>query len=126
MARAHLLEITADLIARLDATPGLRLESDESVTSLLAALGDARRAVDSIGAELAAELSLRSEVPESSLARRLGERTPALAVARLTGIDPAEAHDWCAAGLASAARESMSGELLPRGTRRPQTAWPRQ
>lgn len=113
MARAHLLEITTDLIARLDATPGLRLESDESVTSLLAALGDARRAVDSIGAELAAELSLRSEVPESSLARRLGERTPALAVARLTGIDPAEAHDWCAAGLATAARVSMSGELLP-------------
>lgn len=113
MARAHLLEITADLVARLDAVPALKLEADETVTSLLAALGDVRRAVDSLGAELAAEVARRSEVAETSLARRLGERSPAIAVARLAGVDPLEAHDWCSAGAASTARMSMTGELLP-------------
>lgn len=113
MARAHLLEITADLVARLDVAPTLRLEADETITSLLGALGDVRRAVDSLGAELGAEIARRSEVAETSLARRLGERTPAVAVARLTGIDPVEAQDWCSAGVASAAHLSMTGELLP-------------
>lgn len=59
MARARLLEVTARLVARLGDV-GLPLLSDEEFTALLGSLGEVRRAVDSIGAELAAELERRS------------------------------------------------------------------
>ena len=115
MARARLLEVTAGLVARLNdvRAGGLSLLSDEAFTSLLSSLGEVRRAVDALGVEFAAELERRSADPETSLSRRLGERTPAMALARLTGLDPMEAQDWCAAGVATTARRSMTGEPLP-------------
>lgn len=115
MAHAQLLEATVALVERLGCEPQnrLSLETDDAIVSLLALLGDVRRQADSIGSQLAAEVTRRSTVPETSLARRLGERTPAVAVARLTGIDPVEAQDWCVAGLAVAAKSSMTGEELP-------------
>ena len=112
MARAHLLEVVSGFAARLpDGT--LRSLPDEEFTSLLGSLGEVRRVVDALGAELAAELERRSAVPETSLSRRLGERSPAVAIARLTGVDPVEAQDWCSAGIASSAGVSLTGELLP-------------
>ena len=113
MARARLLEVTASLVALLDEAGALALLPDEDFTALLGSLGEVRRAVDSIGAELAAELERRSAVAETSLSRRLGERSPAVAISRLTGIDPLEAQDWCSAGVATAARLSVTGEVLP-------------
>ena len=115
MAPARLLDLTARLVARLgDVREGsLRLLSDELFTALLGLLGEVRRAVDAIGAEFAAELERRSAVPETSLSRRLGERTPAVALARLTGIDPVEAQDWCAAGVAASPGSSLTGGSLP-------------
>lgn len=112
MARARLLEVTARLVARLGDV-GLPLLSDEEFTALLGSLGEVRRAVDSIGAELAAELERRSVDAETSLARRLGERRPAVAIARLIGVDPEEAQDWCSAGVATTPGLSLAGELLP-------------
>jgi hypothetical protein len=115
MAPARLLEVTARLVARLGEVRegGLRLLSDEVFTSLLSLLGEVRRVVDAIGAEFAAELERRSAVAETSLSRKLGERTPAVALARLTGIDPQEAQDWCTAGAAASPGVSLTGELLP-------------
>jgi hypothetical protein len=113
MARAQLLEVTADLVARLEEAGPLPLLSDELFTTLLGSLGGVRRVIDAIGAEFAAELERRSVDQEASLSRRLGERTPAIALARLTGIDPLEAQDWCAAGVGTVARLSVTGELLP-------------
>ena len=111
MAHPQLLETVAGLVARL-AGDALPLQPDDGVTALLISLGEVRRMVDAAGVELAAELDRRSQVPETSLARSLGERTPAMAVARLTGIDPAEAHDWIAAGAATSASIALSGEML--------------
>lgn len=113
MARAQLLEATASFAARLPERGGLQLESDDSITSLFSQLAQVRRMVDAVGAELAAEMERRSTESETSLARKLGERSPAVAVARLTGIDPAEAQDWCSAGAATTTRVSITGELLP-------------
>ena len=115
MAPARLLEVTARLVARLGEVRegGLRPLSDEVFTSLLSLLGEVRRMVDAIGAEFAAELERRSAVAETSLSRKLGERAPALALARLTGIDPQEAQDWCSAGVAASPGVSLTGELLP-------------
>ena len=112
MARAQLLEVVSGLVARLDGVP-LPLVPDEEFTALLGSLGEVRRAVDSIGTEFAAELERRSVDPDASLSRRLGERTPAVAIARLTGIDPVEAQDWCSAGVATSAGVSLTGEPLP-------------
>ncbi len=110
MARTQLGEAVSALeAARLE----LSLESDERITLLLTSLGSVRRLVDAIGAELAAELDRRSAVPETSLARSLGERSPAIALARLVGIDPSEAQDWIAAGTATAPTLCLSGEWLP-------------
>jgi hypothetical protein len=110
MARAQLLEA----ITALDVAPqSLPFETDERIVSLLASVGRVRRLVDAVGSELAAELDRRSGVPETSLARALGERTPAIAIARITGIDPTEAHDWIAAGAAASPSVSLTGELLP-------------
>ena len=115
MAHAQLLDATVALIERLGDAPHdrLALQTDDAIVSLLALLGDVRRETDSIGSHLAAEVARRSSAPETSLARRLGERSPAVAVARLTGVDPVEAQDWCTAGLAASATLSMSGEELP-------------
>lgn len=115
MAHAQLLDATVAVVDRLSRAPQnrLSLETDDAIVSLLALLGDVRRQVGAIGSQLAAEVARRSSVPETSLARRLGERTPAVAVARLTGIDPVEAQDWCAAGLAASSTLSMTGDGLP-------------
>jgi hypothetical protein len=40
-------------------------------------------------------------------------RSPAVAIARLSGIEPVEAQDWCSAGVASSAGVSLTGEVLP-------------
>jgi hypothetical protein len=115
MARTRLLEATAALTARLDSMPpsGVSAEPNASIVDLLTLVGEVRRAVDAIGSELAAQIDRRSTVPESSLARSMGDRTPAIAVARIVGIDQGEALDWVRAGEATAARLSLSGEPLP-------------
>ena len=112
MARAHLLQTASGLASRLP-SGGLSAESDENIVALLSLAGSLRRSVDAIGAELAAELDRRSAAPETSLARSMGDRTPATAIARLTGIDPSEAHDWIAAGAATAPSVSLTGQPLP-------------
>jgi hypothetical protein len=112
MARTQLLEAAAGLASQLPDGP-LTLAPDNRVVALLASLGQLRRTIDSIGVELAAELERRSAVADTSVARSLGERSPAVAIARLTGIDPSEAQDWIAAGAATTPRLSLSGELLP-------------
>jgi hypothetical protein len=111
MARAHLLETASALVARIPAQ--LSSAPDDSLVLLLTLVGDLRRGADAIGAQLAAELDRRSAAAETSLARSLGERTSAVAVARLAGIDPTEAHDWVSAGTATAHRPAITGELLP-------------
>lgn len=111
MARAHLLETAFGLAARLP--DSLAAEPNESIVALLGMVGDVRRSVDALGAQLAAELHRRSVVPETSLARSLGERSPAVAIARLTGIEPTEAHDWIGAGAAAMSPLSLTGEKLP-------------
>ena len=68
---------------------------------------------DALGSEVAAELARLSASPEDSLARRLGDRSAPDAVARLAGIEPGEALDWCAAGTMTASRASLTGEVLP-------------
>jgi len=109
MARTKLLEA----VSALDAAPdALSSEPNEGITALLASVGAVRRMIDALGSELAAELDRRSAVPETSLARAMGERSPAVAVARLVGIDPSEAQDWIAAGAATSPRASLTGELL--------------
>lgn len=112
MARTQLLEAAARLASQLP-EGALALETDGRVVALLSALGQFRPTVDALGVELAAELDRRSAVADTSVARSLGERSPAVAIARLTGIDPSEAQDWIAAGAATTARLSLSGELLP-------------
>ena len=115
MARTRLLEVTAALTARLNSMPpsGVSAEPNASILDLLAQVGEVRRAIDAIGSELAVEVERRSTVPEWSLARSMGDRTPAIAVARIVGIDQREALDWMRAGEAAAPRLSISGERLP-------------
>lgn len=112
MASAPLLEQATALEARL-AVEGLLREPDDEIVALIGLVGSLRRSVDALGAQLAAELDRRSAVPETSLARALGERSAAVAVARLANIDPRDAHDWIAAGSSSATRSTITGEILP-------------
>lgn len=111
MAHERLLEQATALAARFP-VDGVQ-QQDDAIVALLSLAGDLRRSVDAIGAQLAAQLARRSTVPETSLARALGERTPAIAVARLASIDVREAHDWIAAGAAATTRATLTGETLP-------------
>lgn len=112
MAPTRLLEQATALAARLAIDGLLGLPNDE-IVALIELVGSLRRSVDAVGAQLAAELDRRSTVPETSLARALGERTPAVAVARLASIDPREAHDWIAAGSAAATLSTITGQPIP-------------
>lgn len=112
MARTRLLEQATELAARL-ALGTAPSQPDDEIVALIGLVGILRRSADSIGAQLAAELDRRSAVPETSLARALGERSAAVAVARLASIDPREAHDWIAAGRAAATPSTITGEPLP-------------
>ena len=81
-----LLDTAAALVARLSET-----RDDRSIADSLQRVGELRRIVDAIGADLAGDLARRSATPEDSLARRLGDRSAADSVARLVGIEHGEA-----------------------------------
>jgi 5-methylcytosine-specific restriction protein A len=103
-----LLDAAAALAAQLE-----EARNDRSITTALEQVGDLRRIVDAIGAELAGDLSRRSATSEDSLARRLGDRSATDSIVRLAGIEPGEAADWCAAGEVIAERFTLLGESLP-------------
>ncbi|MBI5160713.1 MAG: DUF222 domain-containing protein [Micrococcales bacterium] len=67
--------------------------SDEDLLAGQAALGDARRRLDALGAEFAAEIARRSarELGHDGLAQRLGARTASALVQRLTGTTARDA-----------------------------------
>jgi Domain of unknown function (DUF222) len=70
--------------------------------------------LDALATELSGEFSQRSNgIPDESLARRLGEKSAAAAVASVAGVDFTEARDWCLAGEALADRVNLQGESLP-------------
>jgi 5-methylcytosine-specific restriction protein A len=107
-----LLDRVTELVTRFETARAAGLPSNE-LASLLRVIGDARHLTDALGSEVAAELARLSQSPEDSMARRLGDRSAPDAVARLVGIEPSEALDWCAAGAMTASRMSLSGESLP-------------
>jgi hypothetical protein len=107
-----LLERVTDLVAQFEDARAAGLPGNQ-LAPLLRAIGEVRHLTDALGSELAAELARLSVSAEDSLARRLGDRSAPDAVARLVGIEPGEALDWCAAGTITAARVSLTGEVLP-------------
>lgn len=114
MALEHaLLDSVTRLVAHVSESRPIVAAPDHSVVIGLEMLGDARRLLDALGAELAGQLSVRSPgFTEDSVARKLGEKSAAGAVATLARIEPLEARDWCLAGEAAAPRVSLHGELL--------------
>jgi len=103
-----LLDTAAALVARLSDVRG-----DRSLAEALERVGELRRIVDAIGADLAGDVVSRSESPEDSLARRLGDGSARDSIARLAGIESGEALDWCAAAAFTRPRSSLTGEPLP-------------
>ena len=108
MAHEHALVEQVQLLARL--LGALSSHSDTELLDAVELLGTVRRSIDAVGAELAAEVSLRCH--EGALAARQGEKSAAAIIASRAGVDPGEAHAWCNAGSATAPRISMFGEQL--------------
>ena len=115
MALEHdLLDRVTRLVDHVSGSRPLRDPANSVITSGLALLGDARLLLDALGAELAGEVAVRSPgFTEDSIARQLGEKSAAAAVATLARIEPGEARDWCVAGQAIVPRVSLQGEALP-------------
>ena len=107
-----LLDRVTDLVTQFETARASGLPANE-LASLLRVVGDSRHLIDALGTEIAAELARLSESPDDSLARRLGDRSAPDAVARLAGIEPGEALDWCAAGAMTASRTALTGGALP-------------
>lgn len=109
-----LLDSVTRLAEHVSGSRPLREAASPAITTGLALLGEARLLLDALGAELAGEVALRSPgFTEDSIARQLGEKSAAAAVATLARVEPAEARDWCVAGEAVAPRASLQGEVLP-------------
>ena len=119
MAHAQSLEqslrdCVALLTERVESVRPLPSAPDHAVVSGLELVGEARRMLDALGAELAGQMSRRSDgSADNPLARRLGEKSASIAVAHLAELEPAEARDWCIAGDATVPCSSLYGEGLP-------------
>ena len=115
MALEHdLLDCVTRLVEHVSGSRPLSVAASGSVTTGTRLIGEARQLLDALGTEFAGQVALRSPgFTEDSIARQLGEKSAAAAVATLARIEPGEARDWCIAGEAVAARVSLQGELLP-------------
>ena len=109
-----LRDCVALLTERTQSVRPLPSAPDHAVVKGLELIGEARRMLDALGAELAGQLAVRSaSSAHDPLARRLGEKSAAIAVAHLADVEFAEAHDWCVAGAAIVPSSSLFGENLP-------------
>ncbi len=108
MALEHPLVEQVRLLVPITSAPASL--SDEQLLDAVERLGAVRRAVDTLGAELAAEVARRCH--EGALAARHGEKSAAALVSTLAGVDADEARDWCLAGTSTAPRSSILGEEL--------------
>ena len=115
MALEHdLLDCVAQLVEHVAGSRPLSDADTSSVTAGTRLIGEARQLLDALGAEFGGQIALRSPgFTEDSIARQLGEKSAAAAVAMLACIEPGEARDWCVAGKAVAPRVSLQGEALP-------------
>ena len=114
MALEHdLLDCVARLVEHVSESRPLSDAASSSITGGTRLIGEARQLLDALGAEFGGQVALRSPgFTEDSIARQLGEKSAAAAVAMLACIEPAEARDWCIAGEAVAPRVSLQGEVL--------------
>ncbi|MCU1437868.1 MAG: hypothetical protein JWP66_955, partial [Naasia sp.] len=105
-----------ELLSGGAATVGERLagERDGTLIALTERIGAIARCVDTLGTRIAGEVATRSSrVQVEPLAKRMGEKTPALLVARLADVPVGRAATWCRVGEAIGARTSLTGEILP-------------
>jgi hypothetical protein len=88
--------------------------TDSDLMRLAEEFGPIKNLIDAIGARVSGVVGARSSRGgEEPLAKRLGERTAAAAIAAVTGVAVVEAADWCRVGEALATRRSLSGDTLP-------------
>ena len=115
MALEHdLLDCVTRLVEHVASSRPISEAASPAVTTGVSLVGDARQLLDALGAELAGQVAVRSPgFTEDSIARQLGEKSAAAAVATLARVEPSEARDWCVAGQAVAPRTSLQGEVLP-------------
>ncbi|HEY8589259.1 MAG TPA: hypothetical protein VIL55_06895, partial [Naasia sp.] len=89
-------------------------DSDTDLLALTTEVGELARAVDTLGARIAGEVAVRSEREAiDPLAKRMGEKTAALLVAREADVPVGRAAVWCRVGEAVTARRALTGEPLP-------------
>ena len=115
MALEHdLLDCVTRLVEHVSGSRPLSGSASSSITAGTRLIGEARQLLDALGAEFGGQVAVRSPgFTEDSIARQLGEKSAAAAVAMLACIELGEARDWCVAGEAVAPRVSLQGEALP-------------
>jgi 5-methylcytosine-specific restriction protein A len=115
MALEHaLLDSVTRLVEHVSGSRPLPEAAGSSITAGTRMIGEVRQLLDALGAEFGGQVAVRSPgFTEDSIARQLGEKSAAAAVAMLACIEPGEARDWCVAGEAVAPRVSLQGEALP-------------
>ncbi|MCU1569667.1 MAG: hypothetical protein JWR33_408, partial [Naasia sp.] len=87
---------------------------DADLVSLIDEVGTLAHLVDALAARLSGEFAARSSrAVEEPLAKRLGERSAAAAVAAITLMPVGRAADWCSVGQELAVRRTLAGEPLP-------------
>ncbi|HEY8591055.1 MAG TPA: DUF222 domain-containing protein, partial [Naasia sp.] len=89
-------------------------DSDTDLLALTAEVGELARAVDTLAARIAGEVAIRSEREAiDPLAKRMGEKTAALLIAREADVPVGRAAVWCRVGAAVTAPRTLAGQPLP-------------
>ncbi|WP_051172599.1 HNH endonuclease [Microbacterium indicum] len=111
----ELLDQAAGLIGDACAAADPTALSGEALTSVLFAIGQARRALDALSATVAAEVDSRSsrDRGRESLARRAGFANPNAFISTVAGTTPREAATLVEVGRATAPRVGLAGEEQP-------------